>query len=403
MKTAIYFGDVFWSTIPYQGLSLYYELSKKMEVLPIFNTGDIRLHKKWRGDEKFRFNTSLFKEIPFIESSDLLSTLKSCNIKTLIISLQMQFKANFSARNRSIAQSGIDIFLYDCGGCDSFFINSHGDKHLWWSKFFIKSNYFKKCLSDPLVSTKIKKSLNLPLGLIKHEDVIPSGCIDYDELSPNYDFHIKNDVLDKISFCKKYNLDPNKKIISYIPGNPSVNHKYVKLLSELNNLLLELQSDFGYQVCFKSHPNDYISSESPSEYSSIHPRAQMGGYSGPRHLCEGFNNFTTIEAQDGYNLYRSCDFGVTDLSHSGFELGFLNKKCFSYKMKEYEGWHMVEDLCESCYVDCNDEADFKDKILSFDLKTDIEPNSLKDYFGDLSGSSYKNISSEILNILNKNE
>ena len=328
MKVALYFGDAFFSTIPYAGLSLYYEISKNIEVIPIFNRGDIRLHKEWRGDEKFWFNKNVFKEIPYIESSDLLSTLKSNNIKTLIMPSQMQFKRDISPRNISIAQSGIDIFLYDCGGADCFLLNSQLQP--WLNNFFIKSNYVKKCLSDPLISFRGKKFYEIPLEERKKDNLIPSGCIDYDELSLEYDFNIKNEVLDKTSFCKKYDLDPSKKIISYMPGNPGANLKYKKLLSELNNLLLELQSDFGYQVCFKSHPNDYISSESPSEYSSIYPRAQMGGYSDPD-IYEGFNNYTTIEAQDGYNLYRACDFGVTDLSHSGFELALLNKNVFHIK------------------------------------------------------------------------
>lgn len=397
MKIALYFGDCFWSTVPYQGLSLYYELSKQIEVLPIFNTRDIRLHKKWRGDEKFWFNTDFFKDIPFIESSDLPSTLQSHSIKHLIMSSQMQEKSVFANRNLSIFKNGCNIYLYDCGGGDFVWLNSKS--HPWWNKFFIKSDYFKKCLIDPNIGVRGKKFYGVPLGDPRAIDIIPSGCLEYDELSPEYEFPFRIDVLNKEQFCKKYNLDVNKKIISYMPGNPGPNHKYRKLLSELNNLLLELQVDFNYQVCFKSHPNDYISSENTSEYSSIHPRAQRGGYPRPRYLCEGFDKFTTIEAQDGYNLYRCCDFGVTDLSHAGFELATLNKKCFSYKMKDYEFWSVLEELSSDCYIDCGSTKELKEKILNYKHETTLTDADLNNYFFTKNGNAYKNIAKNIRRLL----
>ena len=55
-KIVLYFGDTFWCTVPYAGVSLYHELSKNFEVIPVFLKGDIRLKKSWRGNEEFWFD-----------------------------------------------------------------------------------------------------------------------------------------------------------------------------------------------------------------------------------------------------------------------------------------------------------------------------------------------------------
>ena len=107
----LYFGDAFWCTVPYNGLELYYELSKTHKVIPVFMNNDIRLHKTWRGDEKFWFDVNEFKKIPYIETNNLLNVYRANNCDMCIMPCQMQHKEKFAARNRNM-KNLLFIFLF---------------------------------------------------------------------------------------------------------------------------------------------------------------------------------------------------------------------------------------------------------------------------------------------------
>lgn len=392
----LYFGDAFWCTVPYNGLELYYELSKTHKVIPVFMNNDIRLHKTWRGDEKFWFDVNEFKKIPYIETNNLLNVYRANNCDMCIMPCQMQHKEKFAARNRNMKNAGAILSFWDCGGADLLYCNSDG---VGWNYFFAKGDAWKNTVCNsisPIHNSKEDSKL-----------MFSCGSLDFDELFLNNDLVVKIDTLSKLQFCKKYDLDSHRPIIAYIPSNPRPDNNYTypsgitarQALNDINNTLTDLIASDGYQICFKTHPGDYISTESQSEYHGLHPRAQLGGYDKPRYETQDFNNFTTISAEDGYNLYRNCDFGVTNYSHAGFELSLVKKPVISYRMKECIEWQYVENLCELVYTDAQDGNQIKDIILNSKFKDVLTDRELTHFFGNVDGTAYKNICKSVDEIL----
>jgi len=409
-KIVLYFGDVFWCTNPYVGVSLYYELSKNFEVIPLFGRGDIRLRKEWRANEKFWFDKNVFLDLPYIESDDIAKDVAQINPDLFLLSAQMQSKGPFSARNRQIKSLGIKIGMWDVGGGDAMWCDKDSTG---WEYFFSKGKLWKENMvnTEKIKSkTSVVKMSNQP-----QENIFITGTLDFDNLSNEKNPFFDNFHQGKKEFCKKYGLDPTKPIIAYIPANPAPDKSFMypsglsarEALSDINNTLMKIK-DLGAQICLKSHPNDYISSESQNEYFGIHPRSQRGGYKQERYRDPEYKEFTLIEAQDGFNLYNVCDLGVTNYSHSGYELFICKKKCYSYRMKEVVEWHFVDDICENVYTDVENGNELehlisKDlQVINLEGRKKIEQNTAgKDiFFKNISNvPAYKLIASKIEDIL----
>lgn len=396
----LYFGDVFWCTVPYNGLALYYELSKNHNVIPVFMRNDIRIHKKWRGNERFYFDVSEFGKIPYVETDDLLGTYITTGAELCIMPCQMQFKENFARRNRAMKDAGAKLCFWDCGGADSMWC--HTDE-TGWSYFFSKGSSWKKYMVD---STSISHFHSKQLNA-SETSIFSCGALDFDELFLESDAQVRIPILSKEEFCNKYNLDQNRPIVAYIPANPRPdnNFKYPSGITardglrDINRSLISLM-ERGYQICFKTHPGDYIATEILGEYYGLHPRAHLGGYKSPRYECDGFNQFSTINAEDGYNLYRNCDFGVTNYSHTGYELMLAGKPVISYRMKECVEWHFIDNLCDLTYTDVQTGQELIDVVINNKFKTVPDSNKILSFFSNINGSTYKSISGCVNEILN---
>lgn len=396
-RVILYFGDVFWCTVPYSGLSLFHELSKDFEVFPVFQSNDIRLYKEWDGSEKYHFNKDFFSEIDPIETSNLVETYKKLGADLTITPCQMQFKNQFASRNRALRSEGCKIGLWDVGGSDGLWCPSG---KTGWEIFFSKGQAWK----DKMVDSSSLKALP---HVMSEDDskIFLTGCLDYDEMFDDYNFKLRVPVLTKREFCDKYGLDVNRPIIAYAPANPrpDQNYRYPdgtsarQALTNINDTLFDLSSNEGYQVCFKTHPGDYMDGN-PSDstkYNGVHPRARMGSYKGPRYLCDGFDKFTTISAEDGYNLYRLCDFGVTNYSHVGYEFFLLKKPIISYGMKYTNEWQFVDNLCENVYTDIFSKEELKTLILDGGFNINFKDEYANKFFVQRSGSAYKKIAKSI--------
>ena len=357
-KILLYFGDVFWCTTPYVGVSIFYELSKDYDVIPVFHINDIRTSKTWRGNEKFWFDKTVFHKLPYEEisgedSNSLLNLYKSSGAQLLLMPSHMQFKTPFALRNRFLKENGVKICFWDTSGGDGLFCDSNTTG---WEYFLTKGSKWKEIMKD---SEKFPK---FPGVRMKEnpENIFVTGSPEFDQLVI---------PADKASFCKKYGLDMELPIVAYLPGNPRPDNtgNNQKLMAELHSGLLRLQS-LNYQICFKSHPSDYISTESQNVYYAVHPRARLGGYSAPRYMLDPFNRFTLINAEDGFDLYKICDFAVTNLSHVGFELALINKPIVSYNMVDYVGWHMCDNLCELIYTDVQTSDELVDVCTKMNFK-----------------------------------
>ena len=110
-------------------------------------------------------------------------------------------------------------------------------------------------------------------------------------------------------------------------------------------------------------------------------------------------SFTTISAEDSYNLYRSCDFGVTNYSHVGYEFFLLKKPIVSYGMKYTNEWKFVDDLCENVYTDIFSKDDLKSVILNGGFNINFREEYANKFFVERSGLAYKRIDSSIRSYL----
>ena len=404
-KIALYFGDVFWCTAPYAGLQLFYELSKEYDVIPIFMKNDIRLHKKWNGNERFYFDVEEFRKIPYIEVEktstpggelyDLYSSYYKHEASMLLMSCQMQFKGPFAYRNRCLRDNGIKIGMWDVGGCDALYVPSSVSG---WSCFFSKGEKFKKHMIN-------SSDLGVP-GISMEEDgktIMTCGTPDFDEIMIREDVYPRATRLDNHDFCSKYSLDPNRPIVAYVPANPRPDNSYRypsgvsarEALQDINIKLLELQNKYGYQVCFKTHPGDYIDYEDSMSYAGVHGRATFGGYSGPRYLHAPYDQFTTISAEDGFNLYRNCSFGVTNYSHAGYELFLCKKPVVSYRMTETPEWKFVDDLCDMTYTDIRSGDEMLDVILNSRFKNCQDDETIGGFFHNIHEPACKSITANL--------
>ena len=64
MKVGVFAGDLFWSSCPYEQLNIVHYLSQHCEADLVMFEQDIRLNKRFTGEEKFRFDTDLFRNHP---------------------------------------------------------------------------------------------------------------------------------------------------------------------------------------------------------------------------------------------------------------------------------------------------------------------------------------------------
>ena len=261
----LYFGDVFWCTTPYEGVEIYRELNKEFNVIPLINHKDIRINKKWRGNEKFYFDSSVFESLPFVKlknQNEILEIYKKSRASLMIMPSHMQFKPWAAQRNRYLKSQGVTLCFWDTGGGDGLYCDS---KTTGWEYFFAKGDAWKEVMKD---SSKFPNFCGVKMKE-NPDKIFVTG-------SPSFD-HLRG-TGDKLNFCKKYNLDKDKPIIAYLPGNPRPDGKYRDTMNQIHQGLFELMS-LNYQICFKTHPADYISTESMNEYYGVHPRAHLGGYS----------------------------------------------------------------------------------------------------------------------------
>jgi len=383
----LYFGDVFWCTTPYEGLNLFKFLSSEFNVIPVINHRDIRIKKVWRGNEKFWFDVNVFKNLnctTIKNEKEMLEVYNKNNCKLIIMPSHMQFKHRFANRNLYLKKSGVKIAFWDTGGGDGLFCDSI---KTGWEYFFSKGVAWKSIMHD---SSKYPDFCGVPLK----EDpkkVFVTG-------SPSFDHLIGPPKISKEEFCKKYKLKKELPIIAYLPGNPGPDNKYKKSIDQLNSGIKQLQK-LNYQICFKTHPGDYISTEKESEYYGVHPRAMRGGYRKPRYEEYPYSSFSCIDAQDGFDLYKICDFAITNLSHVGFELGLINKPIVSYRMREYAGWHMCDNLCEEIYTDTSTVEEFLSVCKERTFINQFSKEKLNKYFFFSETSAAQQIAKKVKEIL----
>ena len=311
-KIAIFLGDFFWSSIPYDGLRLLSLIQNHFEADLLMFDNDIRLNKKFQGNEKYFFETSIFtnfKNLKTIKNWENLYSI-SKDYDLIITSSHIAPKTRFPHDMKKKIKCKIAV--WDIGGSDIltnaiFFSNI----------FFVKSEIWKKWLLGK----------NVP-----QEDIFVTGSPHYD------DYVLKNyDLKEKLSFYSKYNLNKDSKTILVCPSNPvSRKNQFEENLNELEKLIVHAQNN-NVELLLKTYPHDYVFYEEEKPFSGIYKRAPLA-VPQYEYLKNRYPSLKVIESQDHHkSIMFSCGLFNMSGSHVSWETHFSKTKSFSinYKNKPY--------------------------------------------------------------------
>lgn len=315
-KIAVFLGDFFWSSVPYDGYRLLKQLQKNLDVQVDFLMfeKDIRLNKKFSGKEKFIFDTNIFK------SESNLITLKSWNdlytiskdYHLIITSTHIAPKTRYPSDIRS--KKKCLFAAWDIGGLDIMTNAIH-----FADLYFVKGRNWKKWLCDK--------------GL-KDENIFITG-------SPHYDDYIiqSYDEKKRIDFFKKYSLNKDLKTLLICPSNPGSHKEHFEQNITQLQKLVNLSKKLDLNLLLKTYPHDYVFYENETPLSGIYRRI----YNDKPHyqfLNSIFPELTVVESQDHHSAIMFSDimFNMSG-SHVAWETHFSKCKSYStnYKDKKYYG------------------------------------------------------------------
>ena len=290
MKIGIFISSHFWSSIPYDGLNLFKHLSNKFDVDLLALKDDIRLNKKFNGNEKFFFDKDKFTCEPnlrvlnnwndfYVASSDYSIILTNSKItnKVVLGSILSDLKTKVKC----------PIGVWDIGGSD-ILVDSIKFANCYFTKGSIWTTWMRKMLNS-------------------NQGIFTTG-------SPHYDYYLHSDRichkfdLSKEDFFKKYNAPKDSSLILVAPSNPSSHtQQYDENLPKLEKLcnFAEKSSD-KIKILVKTYPHDYVFYENAGTHSGIYHRKR---YSIPQYqvLKENFPNIEIVESQDHFSAMKHCE------------------------------------------------------------------------------------------------
>ena len=92
--------------------------------------------------------------------------------------------------------------------------------------------------------------------LNKKDKFIITGSVQYRDFFLDKKYNYKN-------FCKKYKLDPKKKLVLFLPSGPQLHDTYYKKLYK--NICHKI--DLKYNLLIKGHPSDYLKRKNSKNYN----------------------------------------------------------------------------------------------------------------------------------------
>jgi len=353
-KIAVFIGDYFWSSIPYDGLNLYHELKSDFNVDLLMFEKDIRLNKEFSGDEKFFFEKSYFTEAKNLKTlkdwSELFNISKDYSL--LLSSTHIAPKTRYP-RNFNLLQCKWGA--WDIGGVD-LLVNAKPDysvRPIAPDYFFVKGEIWKQWIYQIKKKTKDSK-----------EFAFSTGC-------PHYDYYLEDaplkfgKPLDRKQFISKYQLDAGKNFILVTPSNPSAtthNEQFDQNMEALS-FLNDQASKNNTEVLLKTYPHDYVFYEGrevtnpqiscctgidcPCHYTGVYHRRLRVEMDKKQLECtvphyslikEHFPNIKIIDSQDHFSAVKYCEkiFNIAGSSIS-WETYLTSSKAFSmnYSNKTY--------------------------------------------------------------------
>jgi hypothetical protein len=319
-KIAIFSGDFFWSSTPYESLEVFQGLNEHFDCDLLMFNNDIRLNKKFSGKEKFYFDRSLYRGVKNLKTINGWKDFSkiSSDYDLILSSTHIAPKTRwpYGQKNLKRFRSNINskMVAWDIGGCDILTTATH-----YADFFFTKGSLWTEWL------TKMGKK------------AFTTG-------SPQFDYFMegvkkKKGICDSESdFIEKYSLDSDKRRILVLPSNPGAN-KHNKQLKQNMDCLKYLYSLKDVEILIKTYPNDYIYWEKGGHSTGVYKRI-FPGYNGPQYdyLKDKFPSAIIVESQDHHASMKYCDkiFNIAG-SHAAWETLLTDSKSFTmnYSNKTY--------------------------------------------------------------------
>ena len=313
-KIAVFLGDFFWSSIPYDGIRLLNLLQEEYDVDLLMFERDIRLNKKFLGKEKYFFNVDVFK------NSKNLKTIKnweelykvSKDYKLIITSTHIAPKTRYPYDLKKNIQC--PIAAWDIGGTDIL-----TNAIIFATFYFVKGPIWKNWLRDKNV---------------KQENIFVTG-------SPHYDEYVIDSYKseNKLNFYNKYSLKNNAKTLLVCPSNPgSHKEQFEQNIIELRKLIT-FSKGLDLNFLLKTYPHDYVFYENVFDLSGVYKRV----YNNKPHyefLKNEFPELIVVESQDHHKaiMFSDAMYNMSG-SHVAWETHFSKCKSYStnYKDKNYYG------------------------------------------------------------------
>lgn len=312
-KVAVFLGDFFWSSIPYDGLELQKFLNQQYDCDLILFQDDVRITGKFSGRHRFtvdqqRFLTS--DNLRLIKSWDELKRI-SAEYFFIITSVHIAPKTRYPY----LKDMKCPIAVWDIGGADIL-----SNSFQFATFFFVKGKKWKEWV---------------PLFGVPDKNVFVTG-------TPHYDQYFQGNV-DRVSlrdkFFQKYKLQPGKDLILVLPSNPGGHRLHH---AESHKFLVEL-SKVDANVVVKTHPLDYLFYEKEKIYSGIY-RRQV--YRRPQYEeIESQLGIKAIDSDDHFSAMFAAD-KVVNLtgSHVAWETCFVDALSFAVNLKDKPYYRTLKHL-----------------------------------------------------------
>lgn len=343
-KIAIFLGDFFWSSHPYDGLELYEKLHKEnFEVNLIMFSGDIRLNKTKFSQEKFYFDSSRFHQAKGLITVKNWSEFSNCASKfdMIISSAHVAPKTRMQRDIRKTLKKDLNWFCWDIGGAD-ILTNTN-----WFADgYFVKGEKWKNWI----VSLRPDVNVN---------NIFVSG-------SPHYDGYLDHSKDEEV--LKKYNLVENQFVL-VSPSNPSSHLEMYQANARFLEQFVSNCKSRNLEVCVKTHPSDYLYFEEETSYSGVYRRSN--GLKQPqwKELSTNYG-MIAIESQDGASIMKNAKFLYNiSGSHLSWETHFTKRPSFTMNYSQQKFYKSVSYLKNVVYPDerYNIELSDVDAMFEYDF------------------------------------
>ncbi len=325
-KIAVFIPDFFWSSIPYEGLTIWEHLRRNMtgQIDLLMFDKDIRINKVFTGKEKYRFDPELFRAANPRTVSDWPSLFEASAEYDLLVAQTHLFPKIRQPHDlcgiESLKSSfKCPVMTWDIGGTDIF--NARTYATYLCEKGAIWKDWFVKCEFNP-------------------DNVFVTG-------SPHYDYY---NHADKIfpeqarpipfgQFIGKYKLTTNKCIL-VAPSNPGSHKEHFDENFRLIGGLLRKARLGGYHILIKTYPNDYMFYDPSPLYSGVYHRIYSTGLPQYELLRKAIPKAAILESQDHFTaIINSEKLYNMSGSHIAWETYFTKCQAYAmnYKNKPYYG------------------------------------------------------------------